>query len=84
MRQSVAAERHGELLRDGVEGSMRHLAMLFAAELYDAWAGAATSLRGGEVAFSARFGMPFFDWIQGIPRWRGASISRCPARPRRG
>jgi hypothetical protein len=57
----------GELLRDGVEGSMRHLAMLFASELYDAWAGAETSLRGGPVAFSARFGMPFFDWIQTHP-----------------
>jgi hypothetical protein len=57
----------GELLRDGVENSMRHLAMLFAAEVYDAWSGAATSLRGGDVAFSERFGMPFFDWIQGHP-----------------
>src|SRR4051812_18775181 len=57
----------GELLRDGVEGSMRHLAMLFAAELYAAGAGAETSLRGGPVAFSGRFGMPFFDWIQTHP-----------------
>jgi hypothetical protein len=57
----------GELLRDGVEGSMRHLAMLFASELYDAWAGAEASLRGGPVAFSERFGMPFFDWVQTHP-----------------
>jgi SAM-dependent methyltransferase len=57
----------GELLRDGVENSMRHLAMLFAAEIYDAWSSASTSLRGGGVAFSERFGMPFFDWIQGHP-----------------
>jgi DNA-binding HxlR family transcriptional regulator len=57
----------GELLRDGVENSMRHLAMLFASELYDAWAGAESSLRGGPVAFSERFGMPFFDWVQTHP-----------------
>jgi DNA-binding HxlR family transcriptional regulator len=57
----------GELLRDGVENSMRHLAMLFASELYDAWAGAEASLRGGAVAFSERFGMPFFDWVQTHP-----------------
>jgi DNA-binding HxlR family transcriptional regulator len=57
----------GELLRDGVENSMRHLAMLFASELYDAWSDAATSLRGGGVAFSERFGMPFFEWIQSHP-----------------
>jgi DNA-binding HxlR family transcriptional regulator len=57
----------GELLRDGVENSMRHLAMLFASELYDAWAGAESTLRGGPVAFSERFGMPFFDWVQTHP-----------------
>lgn len=57
----------GDLLRDGVENSMRHLAMLFAAELYEAWSSASTSLRGGGVAFAARFGMPFFDWIQAHP-----------------
>jgi DNA-binding HxlR family transcriptional regulator len=57
----------GELLRDGVENSMRHLAMFFASELYDAWAGAESSLRGGPVAFSERFGMPFFDWVQTHP-----------------
>jgi hypothetical protein len=57
----------GELLRDGVEGSMRHQAILFGRELYEAWAGAASSLRSGEPAFSERFGQPFFDWLQANP-----------------
>jgi hypothetical protein len=57
----------GELLRDGVEGSMRHQAILFGRELYEAWAEAASSLRTGEPAFSERFGQPFFDWLQANP-----------------
>jgi DNA-binding HxlR family transcriptional regulator len=65
----------GELLREGVEGSMRQQAMLFGAELYEAWAGATTSLRTGEPAFEARFGSPFFDWLQAHPV-RGRSFDR--------
>jgi hypothetical protein len=57
----------GELLRDGVDNSLRQLAMLFAAEMYTAWAGAPQSLRGEGVAFTERFGMPFFDWIGSHP-----------------
>lgn len=65
----------GELLRDGVEGSMRQQAMLFGAELYEAWAGATTSLRTGEPAFEARFDARFFDWLQEHPI-RGRSFDR--------
>jgi SAM-dependent methyltransferase len=65
----------GELLREGVEGSMRQLAMLFGAELYQAWAGAATSVRTGEPAFAAHFGSVFFDWLQQHPV-RGRSFDR--------
>jgi O-methyltransferase domain len=65
----------GELLRDGVEGSMRQQALLFGAELYEAWAGATASLRTGEPAFDARFGAPFFDWLQQHPI-RGRSFDR--------
>ena len=65
----------GELLRAGVEGSLRQQAMLFGAELYEAWAGATTSLRTGEPAFAARFGSPFFDWLQAHPV-RGRSFDR--------
>ena len=65
----------GELLRDGVEGSMRQQAMLFGAELYEAWAGATTSLRTGEPAFAAHFGSPFFEWLQQHPV-RGRSFDR--------
>jgi DNA-binding HxlR family transcriptional regulator len=57
----------GELLREDVDGSQRHLARLFAAEVYDAWAGATESLRTGEAAFPGRFGVPFFDWLQQHP-----------------
>jgi hypothetical protein len=65
----------GELLREGVEGSMRQQAMLFGAELYEAWAGATTSLRTGEPAFAAHFGSAFFDWLQAHPV-RGRSFDR--------
>ena len=65
----------GELLRDGVEGSMRQQAMLFGAELYAAWAGATLSLRTGEPAFDEHFGAPFFDWLQQHPI-RGRSFDR--------
>lgn len=65
----------GELLREGVEGSMRQQALLFGAELYEAWAGAATSLRSGEPAFAAHFGAAFFDWLQQHPV-RGRSFDR--------
>ena len=65
----------GELLRDGVEGSLRQLAMFFAAEAYQAWAGATTSLRTGEPAFAAHFGSPLFDWLQAHPV-RGRSFDR--------
>jgi hypothetical protein len=65
----------GELLRDGVEGSMRQLAMFFGTETYEAWAGAMTSLRTGEPAFAARFGSPFFEWLQAHPV-RGRSFDR--------
>jgi hypothetical protein len=65
----------GELLREGVEGSMRQQAMLFGAELYEAWAGATTSLRTGEPAFAAHYGSPFFDWLQQHPV-RGRSFDR--------
>jgi hypothetical protein len=57
----------GELLREDADGSMRQLALLFGAEVYDAWSGAAGSLRTGEPAFAARFGAPFFDWLQQNP-----------------
>ena len=65
----------GELLREGVEGSMRQQALLFGAELYEAWAGAATSLRSGEPAFAAHYGAPFFEWLQQHPV-RGRSFDR--------
>jgi SAM-dependent methyltransferase len=61
----------GELLREGVDGSMRNLALFLAAEAYDAWSGSVESLRTGEPAFAARFGSPFFDWLQQNPE--GAS-----------
>ncbi|MDX6568943.1 MAG: hypothetical protein QOH15_1521 [Gaiellales bacterium] len=57
----------GELLREGVEGSMRQQALLFGAELYEAWAGATTSLRTGEPVFAAHFGSLFFEWLQQHP-----------------
>jgi hypothetical protein len=57
----------GELLREGVDGSMRHLARVFAAEVYDAWSGSVEALRTGRPAFEARFGSPFFDWLQQNP-----------------
>jgi O-methyltransferase domain len=65
----------GELLREGVTGSMRQQAMLFGAELYQAWAGAGASLRTGEPAFEAHFGAEFFDWLQQHPI-RGRSFDR--------
>jgi hypothetical protein len=65
----------GELLRDGVEGSMRQQALLFGAELYQAWAHAATSLRTGEPAFADHYGALFFDWLQQHPI-RGRSFDR--------
>ena len=65
----------GELLRDGVDGSLRQLAMFFGAEMYEAWAGATASLRTGEPAFEARFGARFFDWLQTHPI-RGRSFDR--------
>jgi O-methyltransferase domain len=68
----------GELLRDGVDGSLRHLAILFGAELYDAWSGAASSLRSGGEAFSERFGLPFFDWLQQHPE-RARAFDRAMA-----
>jgi DNA-binding HxlR family transcriptional regulator len=71
VRRSAPEEWHlsetGELLRDGVDGSLRHLAILFGREVYDAWSAAATSLRSGGAAFSERFGLPFFDWLQAHP-----------------
>jgi DNA-binding HxlR family transcriptional regulator len=57
----------GEFLREDVDGSLRHVARLFAAEVYDAWSGAAESLRTGKAAFPGRFGAPFFDWLQQHP-----------------
>jgi hypothetical protein len=68
----------GELLRDGVDGSLRHLAMLFGAEVYEAWSGAASSLRSGGEAFSGRFGLPFFDWLQQHPE-RARAFDRAMA-----
>ena len=68
----------GELLRDGVEGSLRHQAILFGGELYEAWSGAASSLRRGEEAFSERFGLPFFDWLQQHPE-RARAFDRAMA-----
>jgi hypothetical protein len=65
----------GELLRDGVEGSMRQQALLFGAELYDAWGHATSSLRTGEPAFAEHFGAAFFDWLQQHPI-RGRSFDR--------
>ena len=57
----------GELLRDGVEGSMRQQALLFGAELYDAWAGATLSLRTGEPAFDEHFGAPVLRLAAAAP-----------------
>jgi predicted O-methyltransferase YrrM len=65
----------GELLREGVTGSMRQQAMLFGAELYQAWAGAGATLRTGEPAFQAHFGAAFFDWLTQHPI-RGRSFDR--------
>jgi hypothetical protein len=61
----------GELLRDGVDGSLRHQAILFGGELYEAWAGALTSFKSGGPAFSEGFGLPFFDWLQQHPESAG-------------
>lgn len=51
------------LLRDGVPGSVRGHAEMFAGVHYRAWADADTSLRTGEPAFERVFGLPLFDWL---------------------
>jgi DNA-binding HxlR family transcriptional regulator/SAM-dependent methyltransferase len=68
----------GELLRNGVPGSLADLSRFFAAEVYETWAGAAHSLRTGEPAFAERFGAPVFDWLQEHPD-AGARFDRAMA-----
>jgi SAM-dependent methyltransferase len=57
----------GQLLRSDVPGSLRHFAILMAEEEYQAWSGAAHSLRTGQPAFERIFGKPFFDWLAAHP-----------------
>ncbi len=53
----------GELLRTGVPGSLRALAVMLGQEHYRAWADLLSSVRTGEPAFPQVFGRPLFDYL---------------------
>jgi hypothetical protein len=55
------------LLRTGVPGSMRALAITYNEEQYRAWGDLLHSVRTGEVAFEHRYGMPIFDYFAQNP-----------------
>jgi hypothetical protein len=56
-----------ELLRSGVPGSMRALAIMYAEEQYRAWDDALYSVRTGQPAFDHAFGMPYFKYFATHP-----------------
>lgn len=56
-----------DLLRSDVPGSMRSLALLYAEEQYRAWGDLLHSVRTGEPAFEARYGMSYFDYLAAHP-----------------
>ena len=53
----------GNLLRDGVEGSIRATAIMLGEEHYTAWGSLLYSVRTGKPAFDHVFGSPFFDYM---------------------
>ncbi len=55
------------LLRTGVPGSMRALAITYNEEQYRAWGDLLHSVRTGEVAFEHCYGMPIFDYFAQHP-----------------
>ncbi len=56
-----------ELLRSGVEGSQRSLAIMMGEEHYACWGELMYSLRTGQTAFDKLFGAPIFDWLSKRP-----------------
>jgi hypothetical protein len=55
------------LLRSGVEGSQRALALMMGEEHYTAWGQLLYSVQTGNNAFDRLFGEPVFDWLSKHP-----------------
>ncbi|GAB2926181.1 methyltransferase [Streptomyces heilongjiangensis] len=58
----------GALLRDGVPGSMRALALMYGGPFYTSFAGLGHTVRTGQVAFEHLFGENHFDHFARDPR----------------
>jgi hypothetical protein len=56
-----------ELLRTGIPGSMRALAITYNEEMYQAWGNMLHSIQTGEPAFAHRFGMGPFPYFMQSP-----------------
>ena len=59
---------HAELLRTGVEGSQRSLAIMTGEEHFACWGQLLYCLRTGHNAFEKIYGQAVFDWLAGHPQ----------------
>ena len=59
--------KKGSYLRRDHPLSLTYAATLWGGETYEAWSGAAESLRTGQSSFKKLFGAKFFDWLQDKP-----------------
>lgn len=56
-----------ELLRSGIEGSQRELALMMGEEHYEVWGRLVEALQTGENAFEKQCGLPIFDYLAKHP-----------------
>ena len=61
----------GNLLRGGVEGSIKATAIMLGEEHYTAWGSLLYSVKTGKPAFDHVFGSPFFDYMAKNPDAQG-------------
>ena len=70
-RSRYAITNGGALLRDGVPGSLRAVAILSGDRSYRAWGGLLHSMTTGETAFPHVFGMGTFEYMAAHPEIAG-------------
>ena len=65
--ETYALTSTSELLRSGIEGSLRQTAILHGEEICRSFAEIMHTVHTGQPAFAAVYGMPFYDYLGGHP-----------------
>lgn len=85
LRQTSADEfelsQIGEYLRSDVPGSMHGTAVLYGAQVYQAFGGLLDTVRTGRPAFSDRFGQPFYEYLGANPGFAASFNAAMSAAP---